>query len=1453
MALAMNGRTRWLSLSALLLAAACGGRPAEPTAVVAPARAGRTAAGSVYSQATPVGKPAAPVYALVELTEPPAVTPYASKVAKLGGLVTTDASAASMQQLGAVQAEQTTFAQRVVEAQVPGVTEIYRLQRLFNGILYATDQAGVARLKSLPGARAVHVMTPRQLDNAHGVPFIGVPAIWDAVAANLHGENMRVGVIDTGIDYTHSNFGGAGTAAAYAAIDRNVAAPAGVFPSAKVVGGWDFAGPTYNATTVVVPQPDPNPLDGPGGGHGSHVSGTVAGFGVNADGTTYTGSYDVTLDPTTLRIGPGAAPKALLYALKVFGDNGGSTMLDAAAMEWAVDPNQDGSFADHLDVVNLSLGSSYGTSTDPEAVIFSNAVAAGVSVVISAGNSGDYYFITGAPGSTPEVISVAASTVGYYDASVVVNAPASVQGTKPAGSAAFGPTTWTTVTADLVATDPTGTLTNDGCSTIASPLTGKIALINRGTCAFALKAKNAQNAGAVGVLIGNNADGDPPGMAGTDATIVIPTRSISLYDASAIRAAIAGGATVNVSMASSSAYQDLARADTIASFSSRGPSRAQNQPILKPDVAAPGFNVVSTLSGSGNGSTVMSGTSMASPLTAGTVTLLRQAHPTWTPAEIKALLMNTADHESYSLPYPAPPARQAVSPTRNGAGRIDAAAAIAASVIAFDKANPARVSLSFATTDVAAVTNEARAITVSNKGAAAADYTVSIDARVAPLGLTITPGAASISVPAGGSVDLPITLAADPAGLVRAHDATISLTSSGMARTWLPEASGYVVLTPASGPVLRVPYFAAPTPSSAMSGATFATSSVDSGTANLTLSGTSIDTRGLAPAPQGVVALVTPFELAWASPNGAPLDPLPAGYSASELDHANLKYVGVTSNYPDVGNLAASEIYFAVNTFGRWGSPADVEFDVYIKQAGAPDWEFVLYNDDWGRYLTGAAPSDLHGTVLYNLASKRTRLEDALNGIFPDSYAIPLLLSDTMLLPVMAGDLFAGGALDTAIEYQVVAFSNRFGLVDQSPVLRYDLRAPAFSSTLDAAALPDLAPSSAGGVEPLRIDKPGTIPVTYDLHRARLTQTGKLLLVHHNNAMGARAQAVSVTGLTCTSNTSCSNLPGTPYCETLSGACVGCRTDADCGGPGATCDVYGTRTCVQPMQLIAVADLAPGAICAAGGVSISTGFDTNQNGVLDATEVLSTNYVCNGQSASVTTEPVGANCTYGGVKVQVGTGTASYVCNGAPGADGQSATVTAEPAGTNCATGGLKVQVGAGPVTYVCNGLTGATGATGADGLGATVTPEPAGTNCALGGVKVQVGSGTPAYVCTGATGSTGSTGATGATGADGQSATVTPEPAGSNCALGGLKVQVGTGTPSYVCDGATGATGPTGPTGPTGGTGPTGAIGPTGPTGPRGSSGCSSVGGGTSAFSLIGLGALLWFRRRKVTPAGAR
>ncbi|MET0986667.1 MAG: S8 family serine peptidase [Steroidobacteraceae bacterium] len=483
-----------------------------------------------------------------------------------------------------------------------------------NGIRVRATAAQIAQLRSMPEVRSVAKVERHVPDNIDSVPWIGTQQAW---ARGLTGKGITIGIIDTGIDYTHANFGGAGDPADYEANDPNLVEKS-TFPTAKVAGGHDFAGAEYNADDpATAPVEDDDPLDVVG--HGSHVAGTAAGIGV----------------PDS--IGPGVAKDATLYSLKVFGDVEGSTELTSLAIEWAMDPNGDGDMSDHLDVINMSLGGPLGSPDDPSSISSNTAVANGIVVVASAGNENDVPYVTGAPAVAQNAISVAASIPGGRNwARFQVTAPADVAGTYPseegAGLVRFEDVG--TVTGELVSAAPA-----DGCETLTNPaaISGKIALIIRGTCDFLVKYTNAQNAGARAIIVYNDGTApdriDPIVMGGLDDTITIPGLMISYTIGNTLVSASGVQVTVDT-------QPDPTRDDRIGEFSSRGPGHGGS--IFKPDLAAPGVGIVSTGVGTGTGSSNLDGTSMAAPHVAGAAAILLQKWPHAAPKAIKALLQNSS-------------------------------------------------------------------------------------------------------------------------------------------------------------------------------------------------------------------------------------------------------------------------------------------------------------------------------------------------------------------------------------------------------------------------------------------------------------------------------------------------------------------------------------------------------------------------------------------------------------------------------------------------------------------------------------------------------------------------------------------------------------------------------------------------------------------------------------------
>ena len=308
--------------------------------------------------------------------------------------------------IAAIEAEQQAVLQTLSEKSNGSVTVLYRAQRVCNGIAVQADAGADSWLERIPGVRRVRPLHLLHLANSSSVPFIEAPALWDASGLGLTGKGISIGIIDTGIDYLQAGFGGAGSAEEHRINDTTVLGDV-PFPTVKVVGGYDFAGDTYDPSDAAhsTPAPDPDPMDL--NGHGTHVAGTAAGYGVTVDGGVFAGPYGMDVPFLSLAVGPGVAPEADLYALKVFGTST-KTLLLIPALEWAVDPNQDGDLSDHLDVVNLSFGDDLGVSDSPEAEACANAVNAGVIVVAAAGNRGDVFFGTASPGTSPGMISVGA-------------------------------------------------------------------------------------------------------------------------------------------------------------------------------------------------------------------------------------------------------------------------------------------------------------------------------------------------------------------------------------------------------------------------------------------------------------------------------------------------------------------------------------------------------------------------------------------------------------------------------------------------------------------------------------------------------------------------------------------------------------------------------------------------------------------------------------------------------------------------------------------------------------------------------------------------------------------------------------------------------------------------------------------------------------------------------------
>ena len=490
----------------------------------------------------------------------------------------------------------------------------------FNGLAVQLPAGQAARLRELPGVRAVHPDLRMRASVDVSVPLIGAPKLWarsDPFGVPVRGRGITVAVIDTGVDYTHPDLGG------------------GFGAGHKVVAGYDFV------------NHDADPQDD--NGHGTHVAGIIAGNG----GVT------------------GVAPEATLTAYKVFDQFGTGSESDIlAALEAAVDPAN----PDAADVVNMSLGGP-GDGTEPVGEAATRVVRGGVVVVASAGNGGPGRQTVLTPGAAEGVIAVGASTSGLRVPSLQMTAPEELPlQTFRVGFSANPPAE--AVTAEVVDLGEGRPEDYEGLDP-----SGKVLLIRAQSSAFEA-ALEAERRGAAAVVFYEEPEPIPDeeggGIGIGPVGVEVQPRSLSSGDDGRLDRLVVlgmdgfqyaeiarylGRGPVEV------ALEGRDSTDELALFSARGPSQAFR---LKPELVAPGVEIRSTVPRAIHepGEFRLSGTSMAAPHVAGAAALLRQLHPADSAGRVAARLVGSA----------TPLAKG--GPLDQGAGRLDVAAAADTAVVA---------------------------------------------------------------------------------------------------------------------------------------------------------------------------------------------------------------------------------------------------------------------------------------------------------------------------------------------------------------------------------------------------------------------------------------------------------------------------------------------------------------------------------------------------------------------------------------------------------------------------------------------------------------------------------------------------------------------------------------------------------------------------------------------------
>jgi minor extracellular serine protease Vpr len=551
------------------------------------------------------------------------------------------------------------------------------------------------------------------------------------------GEGVKVAVIDSGIDITHPCFDDAG------------------YPPQPQLGDTSFTNNKVIAAKVFINRHGftPEAIQA----HGTHVAGTV---GCNFETPATVSGVEIPYCPS------GVAPRVLLGNYNVFpGD------VESARSEDIVNALE-AAYEDGFDIANMSLGGGARGVQDLLTHAVNNLDEAGFISAIAAGNSGPGDFTIESPGSAARALTAGASSVGHF-----IGAPVTVPDATPPISTTAAVGDFNTVEADLTA--PLGVVFDGGnlgqaCSALPpGSLTGEIAVISRGTCTFSTKIRNAQDAGAVAALIVNNVPGSPTAMGqdGTPNQPTIPAYMVGLADRDALVAADGLNATIGAALQ----YTYIPANDNfMAAFSSQGPTDVDFR--VKPDVVAPGVNVLSSITNSGPESCGLApcwaffqGTSMATPHLAGSAAVVRGQQPTWSAAEVRSAIVNTAEQ---GVLKQATSTNLETNVNKIGSGLDNLLSAVTATV-ALDP-----VSVSFGAVPSGSGQTKTFDVALTNIGNSQATFSLSVGTSTGT-GVSYSISPASIQLAPGASGNATVTMTATRGASAGGHQAKLAVGSGG--------------------------------------------------------------------------------------------------------------------------------------------------------------------------------------------------------------------------------------------------------------------------------------------------------------------------------------------------------------------------------------------------------------------------------------------------------------------------------------------------------------------------------------------------------------------------------------------------------------------------------------------------------------------------------------------------
>jgi minor extracellular serine protease Vpr len=507
-----------------------------------------------------------------------------------------------------------------------------------NAVVVKLNGSDVAAIGTIAGVERTQPSTLYRLDLNESVGLIDADAYWTLIGTRADaGAGVKVGVIDSGIDAAHEVFG------------------------CKQI---QFGGIYYSGQGILPQVPAASALFGPGytpgpgdplyfsSEHGTHVAGTIGGCVTDVE-FPFPASDTVTLS--------GVAPGVQLWDYNVFPLIGaGVVAFGGSAFSHDIGEAIEDAVLDGMDVINMSLSGGNNGPHDFLAEVSDRAAEAGVVVVAASGNDDPGLYQAGSPATGSEVIGVGATTNAHQLGAQVTTSGGNLY---QAAVGSFPDFDGLSHPLEDWSGSDNQACTNDVAAGFHS---GDIVLISRGTCSFSQKVQSAKAAGAFGAVIYNNVAGDPIPMgrtAGFDD--LLPAVMVAMADGQALETEANGAPTTAVV---TPRQLSPATPNLLADFSNIGPAAFTH--IIKPDVVAPGENVLSSVFTLGDdllptdrAYELFNGTSMATPHVAGAAALLVGAG--LDNREVKSALVTTASDLGYAV-------------WEQGGGLIDVDAAAAA-------------------------------------------------------------------------------------------------------------------------------------------------------------------------------------------------------------------------------------------------------------------------------------------------------------------------------------------------------------------------------------------------------------------------------------------------------------------------------------------------------------------------------------------------------------------------------------------------------------------------------------------------------------------------------------------------------------------------------------------------------------------------------------------------------